>query len=149
MIGARTSASNDAPIHEVEAAAYRIPTDGPEADGTFAWDSTTLVVVHLKSGNEAGVGYTYASASVAPLVRELAKTQLVGTNGFDIPGCRLALLRAVRNLGRSGLAACAISAIDAALWDLKAKVLDQPLAALLGRCRDSARIYGSGGFTTY
>ncbi len=36
-----------------------------------------------------------------------------------------------------------------ALWDLKAKALDLPLAALLGRCRDSVPIYGSGGFTSY
>ena len=141
--------SCDAPIREVETAAYRIPTDGPEADGTFAWDSTTLIVVHLKSGNEAGLGYTYASPSVAPLIRELAKKHLVGKNAFDIPGCRLALERAVRNFGRSGLAACAISAIDTALWDLKAKVLGLALAALLGRCRETAPIYGSGGFTTY
>jgi len=143
------SPSCEAPIREVEAAAYRIPTDGPEADGAFAWDSTTLVVVHLKSGNEAGLGYTYASSSVAPLVHELAKKHLVGKNGIDIAGCRLTLQRAVRNFGRSGLAACAISALDAALWDLKAKVLGLALATLLGRCRETAPIYGSGGFTTY
>ena len=51
--------------------------------------------------------------------------------------------------GERGLAATAISAVDAALWDLKAKLLDLPLASLLGRVRDSVPIYGSGGFTTY
>ena len=50
---------------------------------------------------------------------------------------------------RSGLAATAISAVDTALWDLKAKLLDLPLARLLGRYRDAVPIYGSGGFTTY
>ena len=57
--------------------------------------------------------------------------------------------RAVRNLGRPGLAATAISAVDAALWDLKARILDLPLATLLGRYRETVPIYGSGGFTTY
>ena len=57
--------------------------------------------------------------------------------------------RSVRNLGRSGLAACAISAVDTALWDIKARALDLPLARLLGRCRDRVPIYGSGGFTSY
>ena len=57
--------------------------------------------------------------------------------------------RAVRNMGRAGLAATAISAVDTALWDLKAKLLDLPLALLLGRYRDAVPIYGSGGFTTY
>ena len=57
--------------------------------------------------------------------------------------------RAVRNLGRAGLCATAISAVDTALWDLKAKLLGLPLAALLGRVRDEVEIYGSGGFTSY
>jgi hypothetical protein len=33
-----------APITGIRATAYRIPTDAPESDGTFAWDSTTLVL---------------------------------------------------------------------------------------------------------
>jgi len=43
----------------------------------------------------------------------------------------------------------AISAVDAALWDLKGKLLGQSVAALLGRRRDCVPIYGSGGFTSY
>ncbi len=68
---------------------------------------------------------------------------------MDIAGAGIALWRGIRNLGRSGLVATAISAIDVALWDLKAKLLGSPLAALLGRARDRVAIYGSGGFTTY
>ncbi|HTV87692.1 MAG TPA: enolase C-terminal domain-like protein, partial [Stellaceae bacterium] len=68
---------------------------------------------------------------------------------FDIAETNTALWRAVRNLGRSGLAATAISAIDTALWDLKAKLLGLSVATLLGRCHDSVEIYGSGGFTSY
>jgi L-alanine-DL-glutamate epimerase-like enolase superfamily enzyme len=57
--------------------------------------------------------------------------------------------RSVRNLGREGLAATAISALDTALWDLKAKLLEVPLAGLLGAFRHEVPVYGSGGFTTY
>jgi L-alanine-DL-glutamate epimerase-like enolase superfamily enzyme len=46
--------------------------------------------------------------------------------------------RAVRNMGRDGLAATAIAAIDTSLWDLKAKLLGLPLASLFGRFRDAA-----------
>jgi L-alanine-DL-glutamate epimerase-like enolase superfamily enzyme len=55
----------------------------------------------------------------------------------------------VRNVGYPGVAASAISAVDIALWDLKARLLDVPLSSLLGRVRDSVPVYGSGGFTSY
>ena len=143
------SRSPNPTVSGVHAAAYKIPTDGPEADGTFAWDSTTLIVVHVEAGNRSGLGYTYADAGVAPLIETIAKKALEGQDCFDIPRCLLAMKREVRNFGRSELAACAISALDAALWDLKARIMGLPLATLLGRCRDEVMIYGSGGFTTY
>jgi L-alanine-DL-glutamate epimerase-like enolase superfamily enzyme len=77
------------------------------------------------------------------------KKAIADRDSLDIPGCWFAMQRSVRNLGRSGLAACAISAIDAALWDLKARTLGLALAELLGRRRSHVPIYGSGGFTSY
>ena len=139
----------ETPVGRVAAAAYVIPTDAPEADGTLEWDSTTLVVVTVEAGNRTGLGYTYSDASIVPLIeRKLAET-ITGREAFDIAGANAALWRIIRNLGRSGLVATAISAVDAALWDLKAKLLGVPVAALLGRCRNSVAIYGSGGFTSY
>lgn len=43
----------------------------------------------------------------------------------------------------------AISAVDCAVWDLKARLLGVPLVTLLGQVRQGAAIYGSGGFTSY
>jgi L-alanine-DL-glutamate epimerase-like enolase superfamily enzyme len=43
----------------------------------------------------------------------------------------------------------AISAVDIALWDLKAKLLGLCLADALPRFHDSVPVYGSGGFTSY
>lgn len=143
------SNSGGARIEAVHAAAYRIPTDAPEADGTYAWNATTLVVVHVEAGGQSGIGYTYADAAIVSLIEGLLYKATEDRDSFDIPGAWLAMQRSVRNLGRSGLAACAISAIDTALWDLKARALDLPLTGLLGRCRDQVPIYGSGGFTTY
>lgn len=138
-----------APIGRVAARAYQIPTDAPEADGTFEWDSTVLVVVEIEAGGEAGLGYTYSDASITLLIERTLTPVLAGRSAFDIAEANAALWRKVRNLGRSGLAATAISALDAALWDLKAKLLGVPVASLLGRCRETVPIYGSGGFTTY
>jgi L-alanine-DL-glutamate epimerase-like enolase superfamily enzyme len=67
---------------------------------------------------------------------------------FDIGDGYQAMRRACRNLGSKGLVMQAISAVDMAWWDLKARLLDLPLSGLLGRCRDEVPIYGSGGFTT-
>ncbi len=131
------------------AAAYTIPTDAPEADGTFAWDSTTLVVVEIDAAGERGFGYTYTQTTAAALARTLIEKQLVGENAFDIPRLFGKLRIAQRNYGREGIAATALSAIDIALWDLKAKLLGVSLCSLLGRTREAVPVYGSGGFTTY
>ena len=136
-------------ITDVTAKAYKIPTDRPEADGTFAWDSTTLIVVHVSGGGKTGLGYTYTDASILSLIQGKLKETLSDADAMDPPAAWLAMQNAVRNMGRAGLAATAISAVDGAVWDLKAKLLDLPLCLLLGRYRDSCPVYGSGGFTTY
>jgi L-alanine-DL-glutamate epimerase-like enolase superfamily enzyme len=138
----------DVTVDRIEPAAFRIPTDRPEADGTFRWDSTTLVTVHVTGGDATGFGYTYGSESIAPLVREIAGT-IEGFDAFAVEDSWNALVARVRNLGRPGIASGAISAIDAALWDLKAKLLGLPLVTLLGQVRARAMVYGSGGFTSY
>ena len=131
------------------AQAYTIPTDFPEADGTASWTSTTIIVVHAEAGGLRGIGYTYADASVAALIDDKLATVVTGRDAMDPPAAWRAMQVAVRNLGREGLAATAISAVDTALWDLKGRLLDQPLASLLGRYREAVPIYGSGGFTSY
>jgi L-alanine-DL-glutamate epimerase-like enolase superfamily enzyme len=138
----------DVQLRVVRANAYTIPTDRPEADGTFRWDSTTLVVAEVEAGGRTGLGYTYTDRSAVPLIAVLAKA-IARCDAMDIPGAWLRMQQAVRNIGREGLAATAIAAVDAALWDLKAKLLHVPLAQLLGRIRERVPIYGSGGFTSY
>ncbi|HEX4154902.1 MAG TPA: enolase C-terminal domain-like protein [Acidobacteriaceae bacterium] len=136
-------------ITSTEATAYTIPTDAPEADGTFAWDSTTLIVVELACDGARGLGYTYSHITAAPLARELMKKHVEGQSPFDTNALFSAMRKAQRNYGRDGIAATALSAIDIALWDLKAKLMGKPLCCVLGQMRDGAPVYGSGGFTTY
>jgi L-alanine-DL-glutamate epimerase-like enolase superfamily enzyme len=129
--------------------AYTIPTDAPEADGTYQWNSTTLVLVEATAGGASGVGYTYADLSTAHFIHDHLAPRITGRDTFDTGAAWDAMWGAVRNLGRPGVAAMAISAVDAALWDLKARSLGVPLFKLLGAARDAAPIYGSGGFTSY
>ena len=139
----------EAPLGRVSAAAYEIPTDKPEADGTLEWDSTVFVLVEIEAAGETGLGYTYSDASIVELIGRKLGSLIAGRSALDIGGANVALWHSIRNLGRSGLAATAISAVDAALWDLKAKLLGVSVATLLGCSRDTVPIYGSGGFTTY
>ena len=136
-------------IERIDAGAYTIPTDRPEADGTLAWDSTTMVLVEVRAGGHCGLGWTYAEPAVAALVRDKLAALVTGRDALDVPAAWAAMTGALRNAVTSGLSAFAVSAVDIALWDLKARLLDVSLAALLGRRRETVPVYGSGGFTTY
>jgi len=136
-------------IKGLKVSAYKIPTDLPEADGTIEWNSTTVVLVEISAGNKTGIGYTYAPQSTAFLIEKILTEIVVGKDAMNIPGLSSSMIRAIRNNGQCGIAMMAISAVDNALWDLKAKLLELPLCVLLGQVKDAMLIYGSGGFTSY
>jgi L-alanine-DL-glutamate epimerase-like enolase superfamily enzyme len=138
-----------AKVESVSAVAYTIPTDAPESDGTAEWQSTTIVICEIAAGGTTGLGYSYASRAVATVINDPLAQVVRGRDCFAIEAIWHAMVGAVRNLGWRGVCANAISAVDNALWDLKAKLLDLPLCDLLGRARDTIPVYGSGGFTSY
>jgi len=136
-------------VRAVRAAAYQLPTPVPEADGTLAWDSTTIVVAEVSAEDVVGLGWTYADASCVPVITGVLAPVVTGRPLSAVPEIWQAMQQRIRNLGRPGLVSCALSAVDIALWDAAARWLDVPVADLLGRCREQADLYGSGGFTSY
>ncbi len=136
-------------IEHIEVGAYTIPTDAPEGDGTLRWDSTTIVVVHAYAGDRVGLGYTYADVSTAKLIATKLARVLEGLDAASPRSAWAAMIKATRNLGRPGITSMAISAVDVALWDLHARMLEAPLCTVLGSAHDRVPVYGSGGFTTY
>lgn len=138
-----------ATIERVHVSAYQIPTDAHESDGTFEWDATTLVLVEATAADVTGIGFSYADRATAQLISDSLGKVVTGINPMDIPRAWIEMVRAIRNIGRPGVASMAISAVDNSLWDLKAKLLDQSLVKLLGASRDALVVYGSGGFTSY
>ena len=137
------------PVEQLKVSAYRIPTDAPEEDGTLRWDNTTLVLVELEAGGKTGTGYSYADESTAYLIKNKLKELVLHQNALDIGYINSSLARHIRNSGTCGITMMAISAIDNALWDLKANIFELPLCKLLGQVKDSMLVYGSGGFTSY
>ena len=137
-------------IEALKVNVYCIPTDGPEEDGTIRWDSTTMVLVEAQAEDgQHGLGYSYASAAAGTLIHEILASVVAGIPVENVREAWQAMVRSVRNIGRPGIASHAISAVDSAMWDLKARVHDMPLFQLLGPSRNAVPIYGSGGFTNY
>lgn len=140
---------NYIPIKKLDVSVYKIPTDTPEADGTIEWNSTTMVFVKILGGDKAGIGYSYAPLASATVIHGTLIPIVVKKNALDIPGIHHEMVRAIRNSGNTGIAMMAVSAVDNALWDLKAKLMGVPLCELIGKAQDGMLIYGSGGFTSY
>lgn len=138
----------EVPIEGVRASAFVVPTEAPESDGTFQWDSTTLVLVEASAGGATGLGYSYADRATCTLIVDRLASIVQRLDALDVNACWQAMVDAIRNLGRPGIASMAIAAVDNALWDLKARLLDLPLTRLLGSVRPAVPVYGSGGFTS-
>src|SRR5215467_2333272 len=146
-VSARPSAVS---VDDLTVSTFRIPTDeSDESDGTLVWNATTLVLVEVHAAGATGIGYTYADDATASLVHATLADVVRGKDAMAIPAQWSAMVGAVRNLGRTGIASMAISAVDVALWDLKARLLDMPLVTLLGAVHEATPVYGSGGFTSY
>ncbi|WP_328773627.1 enolase C-terminal domain-like protein [Streptomyces sp. NBC_00286] len=142
----------DRRVHAVDVHAFQVPTDGPdgrEQDGTLEWDSTTMVLVRVHAGGHTGLGYTYGDVSVASFVSSKLAPLLHGQAVSSPPALWRRMGQQIRNAGRPGVGAMALSAVDVALWDLKARGLGLPLVQLLPAHHDRVPVYGSGGFTNY
>ena len=129
----------DVVVDEICARAYSIPTDQPESDGTLDWHSTTLVVVEIAAGGRRGLGYTYGHATLVPLIEQELAPLLRGSKVHNVRACWLRMKDALRNVGVPGQGEMAIAAVDVALWDLKARLLNVPLITLLGHGRHDLR----------
>jgi L-alanine-DL-glutamate epimerase-like enolase superfamily enzyme len=108
-----------------------------------------MILIKVRADGKEGIGYTYGDVSIVEVVNSQLSPLVLEHNAMDLPAIHTSLVKHIRNNGQSGLAMMAVSAIDIALWDLKAKLLGLPLCRLLGQEREGMPVYGSGGFTSY
>lgn len=133
-------------IESLRTDAYTVPLPAPERDGTLEWSQTTLVTVGLAAGNKTGLVYTYGPAAVCLLIKDELEPLVTGRAASEVETVNDACRDALRNAGTTGLSAFAVSAVDMAMWDLWARLLKTPLAAVFGRKDRRVPAYASGGF---
>jgi len=139
-------------IDNIEAFYVPVTPDKDVADSTWKLETMGYAVVRLSTDDGiSGIGYTYdvageairevVSKNIAPVVmgRDPFATEVIWTDSMNL----------LRGVGRKGLALCALSIVDIALWDIKAKASGMPLFKLLGGSEKTIPIYGSGGWTSY
>ncbi len=140
------------PVENVAVHAFEFPVDGPdgqEQDGTLTWSSTVLVLVEAVAGGVTGLGYTYGDVATAVLVESKLAPLVTGMDALAPATAWRAMFTELRNAGQPGIGAMAVSAVDIALWDLKARLTGEPLYRALPGFRDEVAVYGSGGLTNY
>lgn len=121
-----------------------VPALKPGARGR----SQLFVHVRTDEGVE-GLGQCAGLTATRSLIEDALADVLLGAHPFHIEKLWHDLFWKVRGYGRKGLAFQAISALDIALWDLKAKALGLPLYQLLGPYTESVPVYASGGWTNF
>lgn len=130
-------------ITDLEAACYRIPLAEPLTDATHGrHDHYDLATVRLGAeGGHSGLGYTYTVHAGGTAIRALIEHDLapllLGADGSDVAGLWRSMWYRTHYVGRGGLAAFAMAAVDIALWDLRGQARREPLWLLLGGAADA------------
>ena len=139
-------------ITDVQAIYIFIPHLGAIKDATIRHPTPgrgqCFVQIHTDVGL-TGLGYGDGGRAAQLLIHDALKPLLIGQDPHFSEKLWDDMFWRLRGIGRKGLAFGAISAVDTALWDLKAKAFDVPLYKLLGAYTDSVPIYGSGGWTHF
>ena len=134
-------------IHDPNAMAFQDSTMPPPRPGAKGRD-TVLIFIDTDEGTQ-GFSYSSGPRAVRSIIHDELADILEGSDPFNTERLWNDMFWRVRGYGRKGLAFQALSALDTALWDLKAKALGVPLYVLLGPAHDSVPTYGSGGWTNF
>ena len=109
--------------------------------------------VEIVTDGPIGIGETYAGyfcPEIVPGIVEFFKPILIGQTVDDIPELWRRMYHCGNFWCRVGVGVVVMSGIEAALWDLKGKLLDQPVHALLGGAKhDRLPCYATGGPSNY
>jgi L-alanine-DL-glutamate epimerase-like enolase superfamily enzyme len=140
----------DSTIEAIHVRRARFPLDDPFRSAVVLVDAVYLVIVEVRvAGGAAGIGYAFAFSPPDARMIDAAVSELAAlATGQDVLGSAALWQRmtaALTFVGRGGPALAALSAIDVAVWDAKARLLGIPIHRLLGGARESVAAYASAG----
>lgn len=137
-------------ITRVASTAFRLPLREKLADASHGTHSDfELVIAQVELADKTtGTGYTYTGGKGGQAIRAMIKHDLapglLGQDGAEVEQLNKQMLRRIHYVGRGGVAAFAVSAIDIALWDARAKRLDKPLRQITGGAGGRCKVYRGG-----
>jgi L-alanine-DL-glutamate epimerase-like enolase superfamily enzyme len=135
-------------IERIETAYYRLPLEAVGDAGHGLLDTEELITLKLYAGGLVGHGYSYTigkgGRAVKAVIDHDIAPAVIGRDASDIEGIWKLLWQRLLFVGRGGLAAFAVAALDIALWDLKGLAEGKPLYALIGAEARGIPAYGSG-----
>ena len=140
-------------IKEVKVFLVSTPVKKAISDPTRKVECVGLVVVRVTTYQGlSGIGVTYnevGGGSIREFIKRSLAPKLIGRDPLETEVIWEEIFHYMRGVGRKGLAFCALSVLDIALWDLKGKIFGIPLYKLLGGNKTRIPIYASGGWTSY
>lgn len=137
-------------ISLVQIKLFKVPlrevlTDAMHGDHTHF--ELVTATVELQSG-ASGTGYCYTGGrggqSITAMIEHDLGPWLVGQSAYDVESLNQQMQWHMHYVGRGGIASFAISALDNALWDLRGKMLEEPLWKMAGGASQRCRAYCGG-----
>ncbi len=137
------------PIESIDTALYRVPlktvlSDAKHGDHTHF----ELVTTTIQAGGFSGTGYTYTGGKGGYAIKAMIEHDLtpavLGKDAAQVEAITDDLEWHIHYVGRGGISAFAISAIDIALWDIRCKQLNKPLWQVAGGANNTCNCYCGG-----
>lgn len=138
------------PISSVKSRLFRVPLAEILSDakhGEHTHFELITVTIELDDGS-TGTGYTYTGgrggSAIKSMVEHDLAPSLLGQDGSSPETILDAMEWRIHYVGRGGIAAFAMSAIDIALWDIRCKRAGEPLWSLAGGEQNTCNAYFAG-----
>jgi L-alanine-DL-glutamate epimerase-like enolase superfamily enzyme len=127
-----------------------LPQPAARRTGGHAFDSVDYVLLELEAEGLTGIGYAWAlnrrhAEAIRSMLVDLTEF-VIGEDTGRVHGIWQDLWNRINFIGQAGPPVMALTALDTAIWDLRAQEARMPLHRMLGSTRDTVQVYATGGW---